>query len=66
MNHDEIHTIRRRLRLTQQELADRVGVARNTISRWECGTMGIKQSAVLLLERIAAEHSAKENSNGRD
>jgi len=35
----EIHKQRNRLGMTQQELADQIGVAEETISRWETGGM---------------------------
>jgi putative zinc finger/helix-turn-helix YgiT family protein len=36
---DEIHQGRARLEMTQQELAEQLGVAKETISRWETGGM---------------------------
>lgn len=35
---EEIKTRRNKLGLTQSELAERLGVATNTVSRWELGT----------------------------
>lgn len=58
MTGKEVRAIRRKLGLTQQELADRVGVARNSVTRWELGIIGIKESAVLLLKRLAKEDKA--------
>lgn len=53
MTAKEVRAIRRRLGLTQQELADKVGVARNTVTRWELGLMGIRESAARLLRLLA-------------
>jgi DNA-binding transcriptional regulator YiaG len=52
---DEIRAIRQRLHLTQQRLADLLGVRRNSVTRWELGTLGIKRSALILLRRLAAD-----------
>ena len=51
----QIRAIRDRLGLTQTELAERVGVARNTVTRWESGTLGIKESAARLLRMLAEQ-----------
>lgn len=45
----EIKTYRSRLNMTQRELADVLGVARNTVNRWE---MGIKNPRAETLRRI--------------
>ncbi len=48
-----LHQRRRRLDLTQQELADQVGCARITLSRIEAGTLKpSKELALILLEKI--------------
>lgn len=45
----EIKTYRSQLNMTQRELADVLGVARNTVNRWE---MGIKNPRAETLRRI--------------
>ena len=45
MTGKEVRAIRQRLGLTQSELADKVGVARNTVTRWELDMMGVRESA---------------------
>jgi len=40
---------RARLGLTQQALADRLGVDRHTVKRWEMGTRHISQLTINLL-----------------
>ena len=35
MTGSEIRTVRRKLRLTQQGFADKLGVAKSTVGRWE-------------------------------
>ncbi len=64
MTAKEVRAIRRKMGLTQQELADRVGVARNTVARWEMGAMGVRESAARLLKRLAAE--SKESKRGKN
>jgi len=58
----EIKGYRTRLGFTQQEFADVIGVARNTVNRWE---MGIKNPRSETLRRIQniVEHFGKEESD---
>lgn len=55
MTGEEVRAIRKRLGLTQQELADKVGVARASVARWEIGAMGIRESAARLLRMLAKQ-----------
>lgn len=48
--------IRRGLGLTQEELADMLGVARRTIARWEDGTTPIKPGVWLDLRAVEDLH----------
>jgi DNA-binding transcriptional regulator YiaG len=59
MTAKEVRAIRRRLGLTQRELADKVGVARNTVTRWELGLIGIRESAARLLRLLATQPTAR-------
>ena len=34
---DQIHELRKKQNLSQEQLAEKVGVARQTISKWELG-----------------------------
>lgn len=47
---EDVKALRKALRLTQQELADELGVAMNTVSRWE---LGQKRPSKLALRQIA-------------
>jgi len=49
----EVRRLRRRLGLTQVQLAERVGVNPITVSRWERGAMGIRESAARLIRLLA-------------
>ena len=48
----ELVAYRERLELTQQELADKLGVDRVTIARWETGTRAIPAFLHLALETV--------------
>lgn len=34
---DNLRTLRNRKKLSQENLAERVGVSRQSVSKWECG-----------------------------
>lgn len=59
MNGKELRSIRNRLKLTQQELAKRVGVAPNTIARWERDEMRINEPAARFVKSIYAAEKSK-------
>jgi len=50
----ELRAIRARLRLTQVELAELLGVASNTIARWERGEMAMRERRARLIQGIYA------------
>jgi transcriptional regulator with XRE-family HTH domain len=52
MTQQELVAFRERLGLTQQELADRLGVDRVTIARWETGARAIPAFLGLALETV--------------
>jgi transcriptional regulator with XRE-family HTH domain len=58
MGGKELLRIRKRLGLTQTELAAKVGVARNSIARQERGELGIRESLARLL-RLLVEIETK-------
>lgn len=51
----KLNAIRRKLGLTQAALAKAIGVASNTVARWERGEMTISEPAARLVEKIAEE-----------
>jgi len=53
MDAHELKAIRQRLRLTQEQLAEKVGVTTNSIARQERGELGIRESLARLLRLIA-------------
>jgi DNA-binding transcriptional regulator YiaG len=54
MDGKKVRAIRQRLNLTQHQLARRVGVTRNTVTRWEYGLARVKQNAAIMLKRLAS------------
>jgi transcriptional regulator with XRE-family HTH domain len=53
MTGDEVRRIRQRLGLTQAELSERLGVAANSVARWERNEMRIRPTAAALLRLMA-------------
>lgn len=48
----EVKRLRKRLGLTQVQLAEMVGVHVNSVARWERGEMGIRESAARLMRLL--------------
>lgn len=55
---DEIKRVRRELGWTQAELADALGVAANTVARWERGELAPRAPDLVRLALRAAEERA--------
>ncbi len=53
MKGEELRAFRRELGLTQAELADRLGVAMNTVSRWEIGAVAMPEIAAGFVRLLA-------------
>ena len=53
MNGTEIKALRKRLRLTQEALANAAGVSANTVARWERGELGVSSPMVERLQAVA-------------
>lgn len=58
MTGEDVRKLRDRLGLTQAAFAERCGVSRVTVARWEAGLMGIGPAATKLLEFLAAQTPA--------
>ncbi len=50
----QLRTIRKRLGLTQVQLAAELGVDANTVARWEQGTRGISEPVAKLIQVLAS------------
>ena len=55
MKPDDVRIIRKRLGVTQAELAALLGVTRETVTRWETGVRRVSPLAARLLVRIRGE-----------
>lgn len=53
MTAHELHQIRTSLKLSQKALAGRLGVARNSLSRWELGQWPIPTAIALAVAYLA-------------
>ena len=52
---DELKQLRTRLGMTQDELGQRLGVARVTVARWEIGLRRVPELAARLVQHVAKE-----------
>jgi len=59
MTGKEVRALRKKLGLTQLRLAELVGVAENSVARWERGEMRVRESAARLMQRLATEHGPR-------
>ena len=59
MNAEEVRAARRKLGFTQAEFAERVGVQRNTVWRWEAGTLTVGTTAAILIRLLAQQAAPK-------
>jgi transcriptional regulator with XRE-family HTH domain len=59
MNAGELRKLRKKLGWSQAQLAREVGVAANSVARWERGEMAISEPAARLIQRIADDPKVK-------
>jgi putative transcriptional regulator len=53
MTGSEVRRIRKRLGLTQVELAAKIGVTSNTVARWERGLVRVTEPVARLIRLVA-------------
>jgi DNA-binding transcriptional regulator YiaG len=59
MSPKQILAIRKSLKLTQQQLADRIGAQRHTVARWEAGANEPKGAYLKALNEVAVKARPK-------
>jgi len=57
MNGSEIRALRKKLKLSQQEFADKLGVSKCTVGRWEIDKVEPSPLAVARIKELAEERS---------
>jgi len=65
MTGDELKQLRTRLGMTQDELGQRLGVARVTVARWEIGLRRVPELAVRLMQHVAMEVKQEQKKRKR-
>jgi transcriptional regulator with XRE-family HTH domain len=55
MTRGEVRRLRRLLGLTQAAFAEKVGVERVTVARWECGLSPVNRTAAILIRLLAQQ-----------
>jgi transcriptional regulator with XRE-family HTH domain len=65
MSNRELLKIRKRLGLTQKQLAEKIGVRSNTIARWERGEVKISEPVSKLIHMIAQAETERQASLAR-
>lgn len=57
MDGQKLRTLRIWMGLSQQELADKLGVTRSTIGRWECGLRAISEPMKRFILKVCDEET---------
>ena len=65
MTREEVRAARKQLGLSQVEFGRRVGVAGNTVSRWELGTLTVGSTAAILIRLLAEQAPRVRRKKGR-
>jgi len=61
---DEVRRVRKALGMTQRTFAEAVGVARNTVARWERDELTVGSTAAILI-RLLGERAPKRRRKGK-
>lgn len=60
MNKEELKEIRKELKLTQGQLADKLGVIMRTVQKWEAGDSKVSKQTAILINQMRTEGDVKE------
>ena len=60
---DAVRELRSRMRLTQQQMARRLGIRQQTVSEWETGLYAPKGASVTLLRMVSEESGTAYNTD---
>ena len=60
-----LHRLRRRLQLSQAKFAALVGVAPNTVARWERGELGMRGTTSRLIQFVVAQEEQERRRGGQ-
>lgn len=60
MTAEELRDRRLRLGVTQQQLANALGVTRRTVNKWENGDAPVRESTALAIRHLLEQHEAAE------
>lgn len=63
MTGNELLTLRKQLELSQQSLAEKIGVDQGTVSKWESGKQSPSGPALKLLRQLSSEASEMESAS---
>jgi len=64
MTGKQLRVIRKRLRWTQAQIAEAVGVTSNTVARWERDEVGISEPIARLIQTVIAKGKKKAKKKG--
>ena len=59
---DAVRELRSRMRLTQQQMARRLGIRQQTVSEWETGLYAPRGASVTLLRMVSEESGTSYNT----
>ena len=62
-NADAVRELRSRMRLTQQQMARRLGVRQQTVSEWETGIYAPRGASITLLRMVSEESRPAYNTD---